>query len=271
MLVNGHHQDFLPVSDRAVQYGDGAFETVLLKDGRLVYWDRHLDRLDRTCKRLGIPFNTALLEEDVATLLAESPDTGIIKIIVTRGSGGRGYAPPERSIPTRIVTKHPLPGEYAAMARHGIRVMHCRHTLSENPATAGLKHLNRLDQVLASLELTKDCEEGLVCNAQGHLVEGIKSNVFLVKSGVLVTPQLDRAGVAGIQRDVILDMCQEQQLLVHVRDVPFAEIHTADEMFLCNSVFGICPVSEVRSGTGRQLLMIGSVTRMLQDLIGSTH
>jgi len=271
MLVNGLHQDFLPISDRAIQYGDGAFETVLLKERRLVYWDRHLDRLSRACKRLEIPFNEALIEQDVSTLIAQSPGNGIIKVIVTRGSGGRGYLPPESCLPTRIVTKHLLPEEYATMALEGICAMLVTHTLSENPATAGLKHLNRLDQVLASLELTKDCQEGLVCTSQGLLVEGIKSNVFLVKSGQLVTPLLNLSGVAGIQRDVILAMCHEQQLPLQVRDVPFAEVHAADEIFLCNSVFGIWPVTEVRYPAGRRRLETGSVTRALQELIRSNH
>jgi 4-amino-4-deoxychorismate lyase len=149
--------------------------------------------------------------------------------------------------------------------------MTCTHTLSENPATAGLKHLNRLDQVLASLELSSDCPEGLICNSRGHLVEGIKSNVFLVKSGTLVTPQLDLCGVAGIQRDVILAMCRIHQLPVQVREVQFAEVHAADEVFLCNSVFGIWPVIELRGTSGIRHLAVGAITRSLQNLVGSTY
>jgi 4-amino-4-deoxychorismate lyase len=267
MLVNGHPQDFLSLADRAIHYGDGAFETVLAIKGHLVHWARHAARLERACALLKIPVDSRVLEQDAHTLLAQSRDPCIIKIMVTRGSGGRGYAPPQIPVPTRIVTAHALPPEYAALGRSGVRVMRCRHPVSENPALAGLKHLNRLDQVLASLELSADCHEGLMCNARDLLVEGVKSNVFLVRSGNLITPLLDRSGVAGIQREVILDYCAQHNLPVDVRDVSFAEIHFADEMFLCNSVFGIWPVTELRCKDTVQHLPVGPVARMLQDAL----
>lgn len=271
MLVNGHPQDFLPLSDRAIHYGDGAFETVLVREGRLIYWQRHLSRLARACSLLQIPLETALLEQEARSLVTASDDTFILKMIVTRGSGGRGYTPPEVASPRRIVMRYPLPPDYSLLAERGIGVLRCHHPISENPASAGLKHLNRLDQVIASLELPADCHEGLMCNAQGDVVEGIKSNVFLVQAGRLATPLLDRAGVSGIQREVVLEICAAQKLSCQVREVSFAEVLEADEVFVCNSVFGIWPVIHVRSSAACRTLTPGPMTRTLQSLLGSTH
>jgi 4-amino-4-deoxychorismate lyase len=268
MLVNGYPQDFLSLADRAIHYGDGAFETVLVDQGHPVHWARHLARLERACDILKIPFDIPLLEKDLQTQLAQAPDSCIIKIMITRGCGGRGYTPPQAPMPTRIVTAHALPPEYAALSRSGVRVVRCRHPLSENPALAGLKHLNRLDQVLASMELPADCHEGLMCNSRDLLVEGVKSNVFVVRAGKLITPLLDRSGVAGIQREVILDYCAQHKMPVDVRDIRFAEVHLVDEIFLCNSIFGIWPVTELRCEDTVQHLPAGPVTRMLQQTLG---
>lgn len=271
MLVNGHPQHLLPLSDRAIHYGDGAFETVLARNGKLIYWDRHLDRLVRACALLQIPCDIALLEQEVRSLLPASGSDCIFKIVITRGSGGRGYASPKQVSARRIVMQHELPSEYSLHSRQGICVMRCTHPLSENPATAGLKHLNRLDQVLASLELEADCQEGLVCDSAGRLLEGIKSNVFLVKAGALATPLLNRAGVAGIQREILLEVCRDQAMPVHVRDIPFAEVAEADEIFVCNSVFGIWPVTQLRSAGQTHQLPVGTITRTLQDSLAGTH
>ena len=271
MLVNGHPQHSLPLTDRAIHYGDGAFETVRVKSGKLIYWDRHLARLQRTCAVLQLPFEADLIEQDVHSLMSSHAADSILKVMITRGSGGRGYSPPDHVSASRIVMQYALPADYSLLAREGICVMRCRHPLSHNQATAGLKHLNRLDQVLASLELANDCQEGLMCDAQGRLLEGIKSNVFLVKAGALATPALDRAGVAGIQRDVLLEMCLQHGFHVHVRDMDFAETANADEMFVCNSVFGIWPVKELRSTEGTRHIPVGSVTRALQNLLAETH
>ena len=265
MLVNGHPQDSMPLADRAIHYGDGAFETVLVSESRLVHWSRHMARLKRACDFLKIPLNTQLIELDVRSLLKQSQGSCIIKIMVTRGAGGRGYMPPEHPLPTRIVTVHTLPSAYADLSQRGVCVVRCKHPVSENAALAGMKHLNRLDQVLASMELPVDCQEGLMCNSRGLLIEGTKSNVFLARSGTLMTPLLDRSGVAGIQREVILEYCSQNQLQVAVREIPFAEAVEADEIFMCNSVFGIWPVTELRCEGTVHHLSIGPFARMLQN------
>lgn len=269
MLVNGSAQHSLPLSDRAIHYGDGAFETVLVDTGVLTYWPQHLQRLENACKLLHIPFDAEVLEREVRSLIVDAKDSGIIKIIVSRGSGGRGYAPPRTANPTRIVQRHPIPADYAQFTKTGIRTMLCRHPISENVALAGVKHLNRLDQILASLELHEGFQEGLLCNARGYLIEGIKSNVFLIKDGALKTPLLDTAGVAGILRDVILEHCRDHSWPIQICAIPFDEILDSDEVFLCNSVFGIWPVTEVFSGERTQHFSVGQLTRALQNALQS--
>src|SRR5690606_27354079 len=196
MLVNGQITETLPVTDRALHYGDGLFATVLVRRGVPLLWQQHLTRLQQSCPRLGIPLDNEALAHDLSTLLAGSPD-GILKIIISRGSGGRGYTPPAAPHTSRILQLHPLPVGNELKAEQGVRLLRCQHPVSINPALAGLKHLNRLDQVLASREL-QDYDEGLMCDPDGHVIEGIRSNLFVLTGQGIVTPDLSRAGVAGI-------------------------------------------------------------------------
>jgi 4-amino-4-deoxychorismate lyase len=271
MLVNGQAQDTLELSDRALHYGDGAFETLRVEDGRPAHWRRHLSRLSKTCDFLKIPLDIKSLEHEVKVLLMDAKDTCILKIIVSRGSGGRGYRPPEMSQARRILSLHPLPSDYAGLQHVGVRLMRCQHPASENPALAGIKHLNRLDQVLASMELSADCQEGLMLTAGGKLVEGTRSNVFLVREGRLLTPLLVSAGVAGIKREIILECSAANGIDVDIRHIDIDELQKADEIFVCNSVMGIWPVIEWRDGNERRTLHPGPLTRLVQGLTKDSH
>ena len=240
MLVNGQITDMLPVTDRGLHYGDGLFETVLVRNGEPLLWQRHLDRLQHSCHRLGIPLDTDAVVQDLATLLSGHPDC-ILKIIISRGSGGRGYASPATPRTTRILQLHPLPTGNELKAEQGVKILRCLHPVSVNPALAGLKHLNRLDQVLASREL-RGHDEGLMCDPDGHVIEGIRSNLFVLTEQGIVTPDLSRAGVAGIMRSLLIDLFATRGIQVAVRPVDRADVSRARELFVCNSVFGIWPV-----------------------------
>lgn len=266
MLVNGQSQDTLDLSDRALHYGDGAFETLRVENGRAAHWNRHLLRLRKTCEFLKIPLNIKSLENEVKVFLMDVKDTCILKIIVSRGSGGRGYRPPEMSQPRRILSLHPLSAEYALLPQIGVRLMRCQHPASENPVLAGIKHLNRLDQVLASMELSANYLEGLMLTSGGKVVEGTRSNVFLVRDGRMLTPLLASSGVAGIMRDIILECCEAHGIDVDIRDFDIEELQKADEIFVCNSVMGIWPVIEWRDGNDRRTLQPGPLTRLVQGL-----
>lgn len=268
MLVNGQHQNLLPVADRAVQYGDGAFETILVRGHQPLLWSLHLDRLRAACHTLQIPADLAPLRTEVDALIADHGATGVIKIIISRGAGGRGYGAPQSPSPTRIVQIHPLPQDYLQYAREGIRVFKCKHPLSSNPALAGLKHLNRLDQVMASLELTEQFQEGLMCDAAGDLIEGIKSNVFMVHDGVLLTPELSHCGVAGVMRAAIIAQCKTHASLnVAERKLGLADLESAAEVFVCNSVMGILPITQIQWNRAALNYEIGPITRRLQALL----
>ncbi|OGT74417.1 MAG: aminodeoxychorismate lyase [Gammaproteobacteria bacterium RIFCSPLOWO2_02_FULL_57_10] len=243
MLVNGQAQSHLSLADRALHYGDGVFETIRVRDGKPALWHQHLARLTYSCDRLEIPLATDQLEREVALLLSNSPSDGILKIIVSRGCGGRGYMPPESPSPTRIVQFHSLPADYENKAIHGIRAMVCNHPISSNSALAGIKHLNRLDQVMASMELRGRVDEGLMCDASGHLIEGIKSNVFVVTQDRILTPDLTSSGVAGIMRAVVIDLLSQMKMQLEVRSIELTELRSAKEVFVCNSVMGIWPVT----------------------------
>lgn len=268
MLVNGQHQNLLPVADRAVQYGDGAFETILVRGHQPLLWQQHLERLQATCHTLQIPADLSPLREEADALIAANGPVGILKIIISRGVGGRGYGAPETPSPTRILQFHPFPQHYPQLAREGISVFKCKHPLSSNPALAGLKHLNRLDQVMASLQLPAQFHEGLMCNAAGDLIEGIKSNVFIVVDGILITPELNHCGVAGVMRAAILAQCHEHaSLSVSERKVGLEELESASEVFICNSIMGILPITHIQWNQAALRYAIGPITQRLQALI----
>ncbi|MDO9318756.1 MAG: aminodeoxychorismate lyase [Gammaproteobacteria bacterium] len=274
MLVNGQAQNFLPIGDRAVQYGDGLFETMKIKARTPLFWDRHLTRLRASCERLQIPCDFQLLVAEVSQVLSsiESHDQGshILKIIVTRGSGGRGYTPPPIVSATRIVQLHSFPDGYARNAIDGIQAQHCRHPVSRNSALAGMKHLNRLDQVMASMELTETASEGLMCDDAEHLIEGIKTNVFAVLDGKITTPALTEAGIAGIMRDVVLEHFSSHGRPVDVRPIHIGELSGASELFVCNSVLGVWPLVALATSGDNLSFPIGPVTREAQGLLSDT-
>jgi len=271
MLVNGQITESLPVTDRALHYGDGLFETVLVRGGEPLLWQQHLARLQQSCQRLAIPLDSHALALNLATILADKP-YGILKIIVSRGSGGRGYTPPPEPYTTLILQLHPLPTGNELKAEQGVRVLRCHHPVSINPALAGLKHLNRLDQVMASRELQGQ-DEGLMCDPDGHVVEGIRSNLFVLTGQGVVTPDLSRSGVAGIMRALLIDLFTTHGVHVAVRQVGLADIRQARELFVCNSVFGIWPVVALDWNTGEgegegektMTFRIGDQTRQAQQ------
>ena len=260
-LVNGAPADAVPVADRGFQYGDGVFTTLPVSGGIPALWSRHLARLERDARRLAIPPPDPLtLKAEIRRLLAGRAD-GILKIQWTRGSGGRGYRPPDDPAPLRVLALHPPPDYPPEWRTAGVGVRICRTRLGRNPALAGLKHMNRLEQVLARSEWNDPAiPEGLMLDSDGCLIEGTMSNLFLVKSGRLLTPRLDQCGVAGVIRGVILDGAEALELDCDARTLELADLWTADEAFLTNSVIGIWPI---RQCEGREF-GVGSLTRQVE-------
>jgi 4-amino-4-deoxychorismate lyase len=259
-LVNGQSSSVDP-SDRGLAYGDGLFETMAAREGRIRWLDLHLDRLEEGCRRLAIPPPARSLI--TAEIAAHCPVTGraTVKLIVTRGPGARGYAPPETPSPTRILAISAWPGYPDSRYDTGIRLRVCRLRLGENPVLAGLKHLCRLEQVLGELELRgTDAEQGLLLDTSDHVVGGTSSNLFAVRDGRLATPTLGRAGVKGVMRRAVLAAAAELRLGATECDLTMADLAAADELFVTNALFGIWPVAALddrvfRPGDTTQRLM----------------
>ena len=253
ILIDGEQAGCIDAADRGLAYGDGLFETMAVRNGRVLALEAHLARFTRDAARLGLePPSPAALERDFARLGIAEAERAVLKLILTRGSGGRGYRPPSPASPRRITSVHawPAPPDTDAPRLAWI----CRHPIGSNPATAGIKHLNRLDQVLASAEWPDaNHVEGLMCDADGALVEATRSNVFLVHGETLVTPVLDRAGVAGVVRAAVLEHAARLGVPTEIRRVERAELDTADELFVTSSVLGVCSITALSGATPRSL------------------
>jgi 4-amino-4-deoxychorismate lyase len=266
VLVNGIVEDCVASSDRGLLYGDGLFETIAVVDGLLQCWPRHLHRLQAGCDRLGLPAvdSTALLHECYA--LAGETAKAVLKVIITRGSGGRGYRVPDTAVATRIVQLHEWPYFPDACVEHGVTARVCNTRLGQQPALAGIKHLNRLEQVLARREWNNpDIMEGLLLDSSGYLIEGTMSNIFLVRDGKLLTPDLSRCGVAGIMRTRVLELADSLSIDAAILPVEVKDLREADEVFICNSLIGIWPVIAVDAIAYER----GAVTTRLQAQLGS--
>jgi 4-amino-4-deoxychorismate lyase len=264
VLVNGTALDCVPTSDRGLLYGDGLFETIAVADGKLCFWERHLQRLQAGCEQLGMARVDAVqLAQECHSLIQQSQQA-VIKIIITRGSGGRGYRLPAQPCSTRIIQLHDWPAWPANCAERGINTRICRTRLGHNSSLAGIKHLNRLEQVMARREWDDpDIMEGLMLDTAGNVVEGTMSNVFMVKDALLMTPDLTRCGVAGIMRGRVLDMATQHSIEVRIQHLELDALLQADEVFVCNSLTGIWPVT----GIDEYAFSKGDVTTRLQTLL----
>lgn len=244
ILLNGKPQDVIPATDRGLHYGDGVFETVAFSNGKVRFWAAHMERLLDGCLRLSIPHPDAeLLKEEVAHV-AEGCEQAVIKIIITRGSGGRGYRPPASPEPQRLIMRYPWPEH--TVPEEGITLRYCDTPLGCNPRLAGVKHLNRLEQVIARSEWDDDSvHEGLMLDLDGHVLEGTMSNLFAVRNGVLLTPDLKRCGVAGVMRRQVLSLANELGITYRLEQMIPSDLERMDELFVTNSVIGIWPVARL--------------------------
>jgi len=248
--------------DRGLGYGDGLFETLRAVAGRVPLLDYHLERLSSGAHRLGIACPMAEIRQALAAALVTSPD-GIIKILLTRGRGGRGYSAAPDNSPTLLVRCFPLRIPAAHCYENGLELGLCDVCLAEQPLTAGIKHLNRLEQVMARRQVDANgWDEGLVLDGLGRPLELTAMNLFARFGDSLWTPSLASAGVAGVMREyVIKELAPALPMTVQVSLRPLSQLRLADEVFACNSVAGIVPVRKLAVWQWS----VGDVTRILQD------
>lgn len=260
-IVNGVETDKISVKDRSLNYGDGVFETIAVHNNKLHLWKSHYARLQKGCESLGIktPAESDLLSD--ITKLDVTEDNSVLKIIVSRGEGGRGYLANESIEPTVIISSNTWPDFVNDYQQQGIQTRLCKHRLIINPALAGIKHLNRLDQVIARNEWHNDqIKEGLMLDQNDCLVEGTCTNLFMKVDNQWVTSPATQCAVAGIVRDEVINTLNKNNLSLVERNLSVSELNSVKEMFVCNSVWGIVPVLSCED----YQFEIGDDTRQLQ-------
>lgn len=256
-LINGVSAEHLNINDRAIHYGDGLFETILCSDNRLLYWPQHYQRLQLSAEklRLNCPDEQVLLN-DISRLLKQNENISSaacsIKIIVTRGSGERGYVMPKKARENRIIFLSQLSPEYSSLLSGQLssgELYLCNQQVSINEDLAGLKHLNRLENVLARNEWQQTAAnkfiDGLMLNANKHVIEGTMSNLFAVRDGHLYTPDLSLSGVRGIMRDIIIAAAQRNGIQLSSLDLTLEDLSAMDEIFISNSLIGMSSVNRI--------------------------
>jgi 4-amino-4-deoxychorismate lyase len=267
-LVNGERTGVDP-ADRGLAYGDGLFETMKAERGTVALLPWHYERLAEGCARLAFQAPArATIEAELDAHLPRDRDA-VAKLIVTRGSGTRGYRPPSDARATRILCVAPWTAYPAAHYTSGIRMRTCALRLAENPLLAGIKHLNRLEQVLAQLEVdAAEAEQGLLLDASDRVVSGTTTNVFAVDGERIVTPDLSRCGIKGVMRRAVIAAAHELGKTVVETDVSMAALRAADEIFVTNALIGIWPVAEL----DERRLAAGPITRrLMQHLQAGPH
>ena len=256
IFVGNQRVDAIPADDRGLAYGDGLFETMRVHHGAVRWWEAHMARLANGARRLRIVLpDIAAIEREARDLFADDGD-GVLKLLVSRGGGGRGYAPTPDAAPLWRLSRHPLPPP----ARTGGLVLRwCDTPLALQPALAGIKHCNRLEQVLARGEWTDPAiDEGLLRSTEGDVVCATAANLFLLRDGRWSTPRLDRCGVAGVCRAWVLS----ETAAIETRVAP-ADVESADAVVLGNAVRGILPVARLGARTWAPQAAVADLRRRL--------
>lgn len=250
VTVNGRSAGEIGILDRGLHYGDGLFETLAVKEGRVQLWERHLARLAEGCRRLHFPTPDGDVLRDEAEALCAGHERAVLKLLWTRGSGGRGYridhGPDATARQTRALLLYKAPEYDASILQRGVTIRCCDTRLGINPALAGIKHLNRLEQILARDEWNDvRIAEGLMLDARDRVVCGTASNVFAVRDGALITPAVEQCGVAGVMRALVMETAETWGLAPRQDELRIEDLFAAEEVFLSNSLFGIWPVNRI--------------------------
>ena len=248
ILVNGVNGGAIDPLDRGIAYGDGVFRTFPLCAGRVAHWHRHYTKLANDSAKLQLACPPRDLLENDLQEIAKAYTEGVIRITLTRGTGVRGYAIPEKTLVTRIVSLSPKRSFIAGA--DGVRARWCRLRLAIQPVLAGVKHLNRLENVLARSEWSDAAiAEGLLLDANDHVIAGTMTNLFILRRGDLLTPQLDACGVAGVTRDLIIERATQARVNIAVTTITPETLLNADAVFLVNSVIGMWQITTLEEKT----------------------
>lgn len=244
---------------RGLHYGDGVFRTILILDGRLIDWPLQLAKLSADCAAVYLDMPDIDLLQAEAEKLAVKQTTAVLKVMVMRQPGGRGYQF-ETQNSDRLLIRYPAPQYPARCWDLGVETFCSDFRLASQAALAGVKHLNRLEQVLASRNWPEAADEAILCNQVEQLISGTRSNLFWVRAGVLCTPSLEESGVSGMMRNKILALAESMRLPTSIVKAPRAELELSDEAFLSNSLIGIWPIHRFEQ---REWMAAGPITQKL--------
>ena len=267
------------LQDRGLAYGHGLFETMALHQTQLPLLQQHLQRLVTDARKLGIDLSFEAVETCVnafiAALVAEDVENAVVKVILTAGSGGRGYQTPAELQPHIVCISSPLPTDLEHRRRNGIDLRCCQYRLPINPQLAGIKHLNRLDQIFARNECdSAGYEDGVMFATDGSLIETTSANIFIKTASGWVTPALDSAGVNGVMRTLLLqEIFPAMELPVCSRPITADELWCCNESFICNAIRGIVPVLSFTDSCGQTTLnlALGVETKRLQSRLDNDY
>jgi 4-amino-4-deoxychorismate lyase len=264
--INGQQDRHLSVNNRGLAYGDGVFTTAKIVDGKVQFLSAHVDRLINSCNKLNIAFpdmNKIIAE---LTKTAQRFELAVAKVIITAGDGGRGYSRQGCLVGNVIITFHDFPEHYASLEQKGIHLGVSASKIGVSPLIAGIKHLNRLEQVIIRQELDNRSEDDLlVLNCLDNVIEASAANVFWFKNNIWYTPKLNESGVEGLMRNHILHSCSNH-CEIKVVNAKLLALDSIDAMFICNSVMGVMPVRQFENQK-LSLTPCHDVTKILQDVM----
>jgi len=242
VLINGAKQSKISIFNRNVQFGDGLFETCVVENKKILFWVNHFARLNRGCEQLKISkVDESVWLSDVKKALSLcSYDHCVVKLILSRGESLRGYGFKDDIKPVRTVIVSEL---HKITLDNSFCLEYCQSGYDSNPKLAGIKHCNRLEQVLARAGLKSD--EGIMLDENHNVISVTQGNIYAILGNTLITPKLDKCGVEGTRRAVILDLAKLLGIKVKVDTLSMKELDQADEVFISNSIIGIQSISKI--------------------------
>ena len=265
-LVNGSFNQAISPFDRGFAYGDGVFRTIKIVGGLPQHWPQHYQKLVADCAAINIVCPSAeLLMSDLSQLFLADSETEyhptVAKIIITRGEGNRGYTPPAITAPMRVVLKSDMPDYPESRFSEGVTLTVCETRLAAQPKLAGIKHLNRLENVLARMEWhNPDIAEGIMLDMHDNVIECTAANIFARFGDALITPDLQKCGVAGITRQRIIELAPTLSLKPAVETFNLEKLYQADEVVICNSLYGAWQVKAVEAADTQQSIKTGELS-----------
>jgi len=265
-LINGNKDGNLSPFDRGFAYGDGIFRTLAIQNGMPQHWQQHYTKLVQDCNVLGIVCPSAnVLLSDIEKLF-EGCKLGVAKIVVTRGEGARGYSMPSLAQPTRVVIRSDYPQFPQSHFEDGVRLYQCQTRLGHQPQLAGIKHLNRLENVLARAEWSDGSfADGLLLDMHENAIECTMSNLFARYDQKLCTPDLTHCGVAGVTRQRVIELAPSLGYTVEVVNIPLTTLLKADEVMIANSLFGVWQVLEIGDRKWQTQPLATQIRKKLQE------